>query len=278
MDSGAIACRGQRSILNLAHEDAMLRVCDFLDLLPLLVALELVPGVSHRLFIGPGEQIDELCPVSQPCLPHPEDVEPVGSHDSPGVVAEPVVKRFLVLVENLIDPKLMNHVSHISMISHDGRSFFCYDMEASSSIGEESQVKFSIELPVQFRDIDVMGHVNNATYLQYMETARVELARRFGQVTDGIRPDFIVASARCEFKKPIRDERRITVSVWVSRIRDHAWDLDYSIHGLRGVEYAIGRTTQVAYDYKTGSAVPNSPRGKREIKKRLRKPVKFREI
>ena len=62
-------------------------------------------------------------------------------------------------------------------------------------------LKFSIDLPVQFRDIDVMGHVNNATYFQYMETARVELARRLGQVTEGFRGSFIVASARCEFKK-----------------------------------------------------------------------------
>ena len=139
-------------------------------------------------------------------------------------------------------------------------------------------MKFSIELPVQFRDIDVMGHVNNATYLQYMETARVELARRLGQLTDRIRPDFIVASARCEFKKPISDERRIIVSVWVSRIRDRSWDLDYSIHGSRGVEYAIGRTTQVAYDYKTGSLVQISRRVKRELTKRLGTPVKFREI
>jgi len=53
-------------------------------------------------------------------------------------------------------------------------------------------VKFSIELPVQFRDIDVMGHVNNATYLQYMETARVELARSLGQVREGFRPGFII--------------------------------------------------------------------------------------
>src|SRR2546425_11187825 len=150
-------------------------------------------------------------------------------------------------------------------------------MEASHTISEESQVKFSIELPVQFRDIDVMGHVNNATYLQYMETARVELARHLGQLTDGIRPGFIVASARYEFKKPIRDERRITVSLWVSRIGDHSWDLDYSIHGPRGVEYATGRTTQVAFDYKTGSAVQISRRGKREITKRLGTPVKVRE-
>src|SRR2546427_3050521 len=119
------------------------------------------------------------------------------------------------------------------MMGHDGRSLFCYDMEASDPIGEGSQVKFSIELPVQFRDIDVMGHVNNATYLQYMETARVELARLLGQLTDGVRPGFIVASARVEFKKPIKDEHRITVSVWVSRIGDHSWDLDYAIYRSR---------------------------------------------
>jgi acyl-CoA thioester hydrolase len=139
-------------------------------------------------------------------------------------------------------------------------------------------VKFSIELPVQFRDIDVMGHVNNATYLQYMETARVELARQLGQVREGLRPGFIVASARCEFKKPIRDERRITVSVWVSRIRDHSWDLDYSIHGPRAIEYAIGRTSVVAYDYKTNSTVQISRKLKRDLEKYLETPLKFREI
>jgi acyl-CoA thioester hydrolase len=89
---------------------------------------------------------------------------------------------------------------------------------------EALPLKLSIDLPVQFRDIDVMGHVNNPTYFQYMETARVELARRRGQVGEGFRGSFIVASARSEFKKPIRDERRITVSVWVSRIGDRSWD------------------------------------------------------
>jgi acyl-CoA thioester hydrolase len=139
-------------------------------------------------------------------------------------------------------------------------------------------VKFRIELPVQFRDIDVMGHVNNATYLQYMETARVELARSLGHVREGFRPGFIVASARCEFKKPISDERRVTVSVWVSRIGDHSWDLDYSIHGPNGVEYAIGRTAVVAYNYKTISTVQISRKLKRDLEKYLEAPLKFREI
>jgi len=83
-------------------------------------------------------------------------------------------------------------------------------------------VKLSIDLPVQFRDIDRMGDVNHAAYLRYMETARVELARRLGEVREEFCVGFIVASARVEFKKPIRNERRITVSVWVSRIGDRS--------------------------------------------------------
>jgi acyl-CoA thioester hydrolase len=145
------------------------------------------------------------------------------------------------------------------------------------SLAGWSQLKFSVELPVQFRDIDVMGHVNNATYFQYMETARVELARKLGQVRERFRGSFIVASARCEFKKPIRDERRITVSVWVSRTGDRSWDFDYSIGGPRRVEYAVGRTTQVAYDYKTKAAVRISGKLRKELAKYVGRRVKFRE-
>jgi acyl-CoA thioester hydrolase len=140
-----------------------------------------------------------------------------------------------------------------------------------------SPLKFNIELPVQFRDIDVMGHVNNATYFQYMETGRVELARMLGQVGEGFRGSFIVASARCEFKNPIRDERQVTVSVWVSRIGDRSWDLDYSIHKPRKAKYAIGRTTQVAYDYKTRSVTEISGKLKRKMAKYVGPPLKFRE-
>lgn len=138
-------------------------------------------------------------------------------------------------------------------------------------------MKFSIDLPVQFRDIDVMGHVNNATYFQYMETGRVELARKLGQVRQGFRGGFIVASARCEFKKPIRDERRVKVSVWVSRIGVRSWDFDYSIRGPGGAEYAIGRTTQVGYDYKARTAIRVSGKLKEGLAKYVGRPVKFRE-
>ena len=138
-------------------------------------------------------------------------------------------------------------------------------------------MKVTIELPVQFRDIDRMGHVNHAVYLQYMETARVELARRLGAIRDVSDSSFIVAMAHAEYKKPIRDEPRVTVSCWVSRIGDRSWDLDYTVNAGR-VEFAIGRTTQVGYDYQTRSTVRISQKLRKNLEAYSGKPLRFREL
>ena len=138
-------------------------------------------------------------------------------------------------------------------------------------------MKVRIELPVQFRDIDRMGHVNHAVYLQYMETARVELARRLDMIRDVSSSSFIVAMAHVEYKKPIRDQRRVIVSCWVSRIGDRSWDLDYTVTVGR-VEFAIGRTTQVGYDYDTRSTVRISEMLRKALGKYAGKPLRFREI
>ena len=137
-------------------------------------------------------------------------------------------------------------------------------------------MKVRIELPVQFRDIDRMGHVNHAVYLQYMETARVELARRLGMIRDASSSSFIVATAHVEYKKPIRNERYVTVSCWASRIGERSWDLDYTVSGSVMVLFAIGRTTQVGYDYDTRSTARISQKFRKRLGKYAGKPLRFR--
>jgi acyl-CoA thioester hydrolase len=139
-------------------------------------------------------------------------------------------------------------------------------------------VKLIIRLPVQFRDIDRMGHVNHAVYLQYMETARVELARRLDMIRDVSSSSFIVGTAHVEYKKPIRDERQVRVSCWVSRIGERSWDLDYKVQGPRGVEFAVGRTTQVCYNYETRSTTRISERLRKGLKEYQGKPLSFRDV
>lgn len=134
--------------------------------------------------------------------------------------------------------------------------------------------KFRIQLPVQFRDIDVAGHVNHATYLQYMETARVEFLRSVGQM-DIFHPRMILASARCEYYRPIIKERRINVTVWVSRISDRSWDFDYTIESSKHV-HSQGRTTQVAYDYETRKPTQITEELRNRLREYSAKPLKFK--
>ena len=138
-------------------------------------------------------------------------------------------------------------------------------------------MRLRIELPVQFRDIDRMGHVNHAVYLQYMETARVELARRLDMIRDVSSSSFIVGTAHVEYRRPIRDEPRVTVSCWVSRIGDRSWDLDYTVNAGK-IEFARGRTTQVGYDYKTRRTVRISEQLRKGLGKYSEKPLQFRSV
>lgn len=137
-------------------------------------------------------------------------------------------------------------------------------------------MRFSYKLPVEFRDYDGMGHVNHAVYLQYMETTRVELARKLGLVRGGFRSPMIMAMCHCEYKKPITDERSITVTIWVSRIGEKSWDLDYTIRGRNGVEYAMGRTTQVGYDYDSNSTDKVSLKLRKSLRKYAGRPLELR--
>jgi acyl-CoA thioesterase FadM len=102
------------------------------------------------------------------------------------------------------------------------------------------------------------------------------LAKRLGMIRTVSSSNFIVAMAHVEYKQPIRDETHVAVTCWVSRIGEHSWNLDYKV-GSGRVQFAIGRTTQVSYDYKTRKTVRISDELKKSLGKYAGKPLRFRE-
>ena len=61
---------------------------------------------------------------------------------------------------------------------------------------------FVTEMEVIFRDIDSMGHVNNAVYLTYIETARIKYFDEIKLHASLNDIDMIVAQATCNYKLP----------------------------------------------------------------------------
>ncbi len=76
-------------------------------------------------------------------------------------------------------------------------------------------------------------------------------------------------------QRPITDERRITVSVWVSRIGNRSWDFDYEDSGPDAT-FAIGRTTVVAFDYARKTTIQISRALKRDLERHAERPLKFK--
>jgi acyl-CoA thioester hydrolase len=114
---------------------------------------------------------------------------------------------------------------------------------------------FVHEERVRFRDLDPMGHVNNAVFLTYLEQARVAFFSEMGAATGLEEMNMIVARVEIDFKAPVRLGHDVEISVRASRFGTKSFDLDYELR-VDGEIVALAKSVQVAYDYNSRKPVP----------------------
>jgi acyl-CoA thioester hydrolase len=108
---------------------------------------------------------------------------------------------------------------------------------------------FEHEIDVRFRDCDVMGHVNNAVYLTYLEQARVETWQRMTGLT-GFPQNVILARVEIDYRSPATLGDRLVVRLRVAAVGRTSFTLDCEIVNVStGQLVASARTVQVMYDY-----------------------------
>ncbi len=122
-------------------------------------------------------------------------------------------------------------------------------------------MSFTIEIPVRFRDIDGMQHVNNAVYFTYMEQARSEWYRQLMGIQSVAEFDFILAHASCDFQASIGFGEPVVVTAKLTKIGTSSFRFAYELKGKEsGTLFATGESVQVCYDYKARKAVPIPPK------------------
>ena len=114
---------------------------------------------------------------------------------------------------------------------------------------------FVHEERVRFRDLDPMGHVNNAVFLTYVEQARVAFLADAGAATGLEDMNLIIARVEIDFKAPVRLGQEVAISVRASRFGTKSFDLDYDLR-VDGELVAVAKSVQVAYDYNLREPVP----------------------
>ncbi len=118
-----------------------------------------------------------------------------------------------------------------------------------------------VPISIRFRDLDALGHVNNATYFTYLEQARIGFRDHVVPEISG-KSEFysVVAENHLAYKKPIVFEDRIVVRCFLSHVREKSYRFNCIIlNPETGEEKARGYSVMVGFNYKTGKVAPLNP-------------------
>ncbi|NHN49886.1 acyl-CoA thioesterase [Halostella sp. JP-L12] len=125
------------------------------------------------------------------------------------------------------------------------------------------EFSYATDVNVRVRDIDFMGHVNNAVYATYLEVARTSY---FEDVLDVPLTDIdsVLAHLEIDYRRPITAKDDVTVALRVPRIGESSLPMEYEIRAGEEVA-ATAQTVQVTVDRGTGETRPISDRVRASI-------------
>ncbi|MBF0495719.1 MAG: acyl-CoA thioesterase [Deltaproteobacteria bacterium] len=116
--------------------------------------------------------------------------------------------------------------------------------------------KFITDVIVRFRDLDAMGHVNNAVYMTYFEEGRKAFFLQLSDRPEGRQFNFILAHVSCDYLRPVTLRDKVAVQMWISYVGNKRFDFRYQLidRDDESIIYAKGESVQVGYDYQTNSS------------------------
>jgi len=124
--------------------------------------------------------------------------------------------------------------------------------------------RYRLDIRVVFRDIDYYRHVNNAVYITWMETARIDYCREAFDRPLGSRINVIMANQRFDYERQAQYDERLVMGCRTSRLGTKSMDLTYELW-RSGERVGHGISTLVCYDYEASRSIPILDEWRRRI-------------
>jgi len=105
---------------------------------------------------------------------------------------------------------------------------------------------YSLGVDVRYRDLDPVGHVNNAVYATYLEHTRTNYyADVLGLATEEL--SFVLAHVEIDYESPVTAEDDVRVWIRVSRLGEKSMTTEFLIEAS-GETAATAESVQVVID------------------------------
>ena len=110
--------------------------------------------------------------------------------------------------------------------------------------------KLVSEVAVRFADTDGLGHVNNANYLSYLETSRIDYLRKVVGRVKIEEFGVIIARIEIDYKSPVLHHETLLVGCRVYEIGGASIKMDYRVEAKGdGRLVAEAKSVMVTFDY-----------------------------
>ncbi len=121
--------------------------------------------------------------------------------------------------------------------------------------------KHSLPLQIRFSDIDMLGHLNNNVYLQFLDLGK---SLYFEAVMPGAisrrKVEIVVVNVNVDFLAPTYFGEPVAVYTQCTHIGDRSLQLEQRVVNTQtGQTKCIGRTVMAGFDPETAQGAPISP-------------------
>ena len=124
------------------------------------------------------------------------------------------------------------------------------------AIPERKKLVFELRMPIRWGDMDAMGHVNNASYFRYLETARIDWLFSINCVPDPKGQGPVIVNAFCNFYRQLQYPGDILVKMYASDPGNSTFETWGTIERVDQPDfvYAAGGGTTIWVDFPTQKA------------------------
>jgi acyl-CoA thioester hydrolase len=113
------------------------------------------------------------------------------------------------------------------------------------------------KINIRFKDIDAIGHVNNAVYLTYFEEARIAMFNALIKSEwNWEKYGVLLVKNEVEYLKPILRNNEIFIHTKIDRVGTKSFDVSYLLTNIsQEIIYTKGKSVLVCFDHQTQQTI-----------------------
>jgi acyl-CoA thioester hydrolase len=125
---------------------------------------------------------------------------------------------------------------------------------------DELKLPVELKLRIDWSELDLFGHVNNVSFVKYVQAARIHYWEHIGLYQHFLQTKVgpMLVSVSCQYKKPLFFPGNVTIKTGMRFIGNTSFGLQHMIYDDTGALCAEAEDVMVMYDFNNEEKVPFS--------------------